>query len=537
MSAEHDEGTSPAALMAWQAEVGALTSGSALQDALLSPKDAQARIQSLPIEDLHRAIRVIGLEDSSEILALASGEQVRGMLDAEIWVKDQLDLERVDPWLTALMRGGPEAMTDRLMALDDAVINWVVRRSIQVIAIEDPDSFDPPDTEYVVTPDNQMCVVFPDPGPRDLPVKVFLDVLMRTAPEYCYNLMVFSSAALDSVLQEDAYRWRSGRMADRGYVDYYDALPVYTAPRPDEITAARQALPRAEGPVGYWMRPVVAPDQRLTAAIERMDPEAQDLFHQGLAYVLNMALSADRVDPWDEAATEGVFQRIRAGLALGLDALAGPEADPKLDAERLAGDTPTFVFRTGYGRMQATARPVTRLVGRGDLRGPGGPTDGVDIEPLRSWAEALGGRHPMDPEGAPLGNPEALALAGGMAQAIAALAEVAPQATLDEDGLPTHGLGARALTHFTATLIGADPDQPLPLDRLAEAHRALFTDGQISDEIRDLAARWWAGRASDTEAPGAGAAALDMLLDAAAEEMGGLNPEELEPRFLRLWIC
>ncbi|MFN3197875.1 MAG: DUF6178 family protein [Bradymonadia bacterium] len=522
---------SPEALAQWQAEIGGLTTGGRLLDALISPKDAERRIQSLPTEDLHRAVKVIGLADAGPILALASGQQVQGMLDGEIWVKDALSLERMDPWLGALMHAGPEALTRHLLAQDDPIINWVVRRSVRVIAIEDPDSFDPPDTEHVVTPDNRMCVVFPDPDPRDLPMKVFLDVLMRTEPEYCYNLLVFSSAALDSVLQEEAYRWRSGRMADRGYVDYYDALRVYTAPRPDELTAAQQALPKVDGPVGYWMRPVVAPDERLAQAIATLDQGQQDLFHQGLAYVLNMALSADRIEAWDTEAAEPVFQRVRAGLALGLDALSAGDVDARADGIRLAEHTPSFIFRTGYGRMQAAARPLTRIVSTGKLRAEGGPADRVDIEPMRTWALALGDRHPQKPDGRPLSSSTDLSEAHQMARNIAALSTAVFSGDLAKTVETQPGIGALAFTEITARVLGLDPTQPLPASALEKAHRAMFSEGALTEAARAAAITWWHDRA-----PEGPIVALDMMLQAATEALAQVDVDALEARFVHLWI-
>ena len=41
-----------------------------------------------------------------------------------------------------------------------------------------------------------------------------------------------------------------------------------------------------------------------------------------LAYVANMALAADRIEPWDLDAYESVVRRLRAGLLLGLSILA-----------------------------------------------------------------------------------------------------------------------------------------------------------------------------------------------------------------------
>ncbi|MEZ4465603.1 MAG: DUF6178 family protein [bacterium] len=365
-------------------------SGSELLDAFISPADAPHLVPMLPVEDLHRAIHRIGLEDAVDILAMASGEQVQGLLDTEIWEGDELSSDRADPWLQALMAAGPDVLGRRLIDLDDELLNWLMRRSVQVIVVEEPDDFDPPDVEHVLTPDGRICICFPDPGERDLPVKIFMDWLMRTAPVYCIDLLIGSSAALDSSLQEDALRWRSGRLADRGYVDFYDALAIYAPP------PAAPATPAAtdDGPAPrHWLASLVDPEARLAAALERVAPDAAERLIAQLGYAANMALSADRREPWDLDGQAETLQRLRAGIVLGLDALGGAGADPAADAELLLRLGPSVVFRNGYARMLAAAEPLRQRSLRPRLRRGDDPVGAFDV-PTWQHAWAAGALRP-----------------------------------------------------------------------------------------------------------------------------------------------
>ena len=40
---------------------------------------------------------------------------------------------------------------------------------------------------------------------------------------------------LSAELEEQSYRWRSGRLADLGYVDFYDALDLFRPLTPDQV--------------------------------------------------------------------------------------------------------------------------------------------------------------------------------------------------------------------------------------------------------------------------------------------------------------
>ena len=105
-------------------------------------------------------IRTIGLADADAVLALASDEQVRGLLDSDGWDRDELKMERLDPWLNALMRCGPDVLGQKLLSLDDSILTEVLKASVQVLVIEDPEDFDAPDVEHVRTPDGALLHLF-----------------------------------------------------------------------------------------------------------------------------------------------------------------------------------------------------------------------------------------------------------------------------------------------------------------------------------------------------------------------------------------
>lgn len=499
---------------AWRGELARARSGGALLNALIDPADAPRLVPMLPVEDLHGFIRRIGLEDCTELLSLTSGAQVQGILDTEIWTKDALEIERLDPWLRALMAAGPEVLAQRLLAQDDELINWTVRRYARAMVVEDPDDFDPPDIEHVLTPDGRLCIFFPEDGERDLPVKIFLDVLMRQHPVFCVDLLIHSSAALDSVLQEQAYRWRSGRMADRGYVDYYEALAIYTPPQ------ASAPVEASEGPAPrHWLVEVVDPDARLNAAIAALEQDERETLAQHLGYTANMALSADRVDLLDEEAARETMTRLRAGLVLGLDALAGSPAVPEQDARVLLLHGPSHVFRVGYARTLEAAKPLRLQAVRQLLRYADDPVGALDHPTWQSWGEALLDRHPRHPEGRPLQANE-LPFAQAWATALAHLVRFAGEARPAEIGL-----GAWLGTGVLRAALGDPGLAPLTADQVAPAHRALFDHGAIRPAARDRVTAWWRESGADDEA------ALALVLDAVRGQLGRLDPQTLDPRF------
>ncbi len=510
----------PTSFAAWREAAEREPRGMQLLNQLISPHDASTLIPMLPSEDLHGFVHRIGLEDCSELLSLASGEQVRDMLDAEIWEGDTLSVERLDPWLTALMHAGPDVLAARLLDLDDAVINWIVRRSVRVVVLDDPEDYNPPAEEHVTTPDGRMTIIFPEGASRDLPTKIFLDWLMRADSELCINLLLGAEAALDSVVQEDAYRWRTARMADRGYVEYYEALAIYAPPPAGVVVTRPTPLP---APPHRWLTPVIDAEARLAQAFAALPEAARATSQTELAFVANMALSADRVEPWDLERQDETLRRLRAGLVLGLDVLGGGQ--PADDVAVLTETPLALVFRHGYARMTAPVRTLAKA--RRALRLGDDATGAVDLDALRPWAEALlGGRHPRRPDGAPIATAADLREAAAAAEALADLVTVAGRSRP-----PATPIGAWIATAFARAAAGLAGDGPLPLSAMATAHRALFTPAGAWTEAAaaSLGAFW-------TQRGGADATARAALATQLIDELSHVAPDDLEPRFVSLWV-
>src|SRR5205807_1291088 len=97
-------------------------------DALLADPEARALIPKLPVQELYYAIKETGLADVHEIVALASPEQLRGFVDLDVWERDRVDVDRLRPWLEALVEAGPEALLRGVDAIDPEVIALYLQR-------------------------------------------------------------------------------------------------------------------------------------------------------------------------------------------------------------------------------------------------------------------------------------------------------------------------------------------------------------------------------------------------------------------------
>ena len=514
----------PTPIAPWRASLLQARSGAELLKQMISVHDAPMLIPQLSVDDLMICIRKIGLADADAVLALASGQQVQGLLDSDCWNRDHFDIERVDPWLGTLMTAGPDVLGRHLLAQDDSLLNLLVQSSIHVIVVEEPEDFEPPDEEHVLTPDGRLCICFPESATRDLPIKIFLDWMMRTNPLLITNLLIHLPAALKTNLEEDAYRWRSGRMADRGYIDYYDALKIYVPASQAEVAKAEQVV-AADGPITqHWLEVFKGKQSRLQAALSAVSSEHLEAVQSSLAVAMNMALSADRVELWDEEHQADVVERIQAGLSLALESLNGVPSTTRQDAATLVATPVSILFRIGYGVTLEAVNRLRRTSVIRRLSGPAGRVDGVDIAELREWAEWLSARHPSMPNGAP---PCSLADIASMRHYTDILTDMA---LVSGEGRPNSvGIGQYLMTQFTNGLLGVDTNGPLPNDQLLNAHALLVDAGEISRSAREAANVWW------LEQGGTNRDAVGALLDWAESELGPVPSHRLDARFTTIF--
>ncbi|APG28619.1 hypothetical protein A7E78_12655 [Syntrophotalea acetylenivorans] len=72
---------------------------------LLDAADGQQLLQILPPQDLFLLIKELGREDSRDLVAMASMDQVTVCIDLDSWQGDQLDDETSLDWLLAALGG------------------------------------------------------------------------------------------------------------------------------------------------------------------------------------------------------------------------------------------------------------------------------------------------------------------------------------------------------------------------------------------------------------------------------------------------
>jgi hypothetical protein len=321
--ADSDEGVIP--LSRWRAALARARRGRKA-DAILNEPDAAQLVPQLPVQDLYYAIKEVGLADAQELVALATPEQVQGFVDLDVWERDHIDEERLGAWIETLAEAGFEKLGDVVEKLDSEVMAlWLQRQArIYDLTIEQPP--DEPEGHYYPTPDRFYMLDILRSGEEGKALERAIDWIYRHDLALGRRVIMSAKWELTSDLEEHAYRWRSGRMADLGYVDFYEALSIYQYLDPATVHIDEQSAVPSPPDTPTELPAVLAASLDEAGFFGRAlgtlssEPEVERL-HAALVLLVNKAMAADRVEPGDTEAGKAELARVVAYLGLGLEYL------------------------------------------------------------------------------------------------------------------------------------------------------------------------------------------------------------------------
>lgn len=128
-----------------------------LLDRMLGAADLALVVPRLPPEVLHRVVQRCGLEDCGELLALATPEQLAGVLDLDVWraeqpgLDEQFDADRFGVWIETLVESGAGAAAGIVARMDVDLVTAALAHHARV--------FDPAAVSPHMAPDGISCEV------------------------------------------------------------------------------------------------------------------------------------------------------------------------------------------------------------------------------------------------------------------------------------------------------------------------------------------------------------------------------------------
>ncbi len=320
-------------------------------------------------------------EQRADLLALATEEQFHSMVDLYGWSGWTPSIEKVEELIAPLVATGLGGAIRAMDRLTDEMRTLLFRRHLVVHQREhlDDDAPEVPETsDLIPTADGYYFIEIPDAENCPTVVRQLVDgLLFRPFEEYHRELEAIRWE-LESSLEEDALRWRTGRMADLGFGTYEEGLRLLAPLDPSAVAArlkSRRTTPllRVDNALPALYREKLEGHPLLEGAFSLLatsaDPQWQaraETLPAEIASMTNLFLSAIRCDLSDLDAVAAGAGMARDLLALGLSAVGGN--GPSDAANALVHEVPGTFIQAAMGVLTPLRQRARQLKKSPSLR-------------------------------------------------------------------------------------------------------------------------------------------------------------------------
>lgn len=323
-------------------------------------------VRSASFEQVFFTLKTLGLGVSFELLPLVSENQVRGFVDLDCWRKDAFVRRPFTQWIAAFVQTGPEETVRAIRGIDPDVVSLFLKDLVEVFEIERDEP--PPDLPLTFTPDGRLAVHLADEGGEASIASMMLDVLFKHDPGLGVSILRRVRYTTRAELEETAYQNRTRRLDVHGFVDYYEALSIYSEPDPGEIfskpdgSAAIEVIPGELAPQSLptvFAESLAGGTFLLTALNGVREADTERLADE-LTALGNRILSANLVNMGEVDGIRIALVEMRDFLTIGLEHLS--DGATTAASAALAGNHIQAVFRTGFAQVARLRNSAQRLI-------------------------------------------------------------------------------------------------------------------------------------------------------------------------------
>ncbi len=360
-------------------EILSLSPQKALDRILDSPQPVEL-LHSFPEEDLYLLIQDIGPQDSLPILSLASEKQWEYILDMDSWHRDRLDMKSLTAWLDLLNRADARRCLKWLVEHKTDLMEFYLFKNIEVKLREhdqDPsefgDDFFSHDNVFYIRILDYPSTDRDDTGQADdinrEQFREFMAKLVDSLATFDHityqKILLESATVIPAESEEEAYRLRNVRLAEKGFLPFEEAMVIYHPLKPKDLKTKRmksyqtKSAPHLPVPVPQYSTGMLEEDTLFSRALSRI-PGQQDLEHLQIEFasLCNQIITADQKPIKDRNELAKIVKKACGYVSIGLQSLTDESERSQTNKEKLCAvmmqkHTLANIFRVGYGQSLA----------------------------------------------------------------------------------------------------------------------------------------------------------------------------------------
>ncbi|MBW1700179.1 MAG: hypothetical protein JRH18_21940 [Deltaproteobacteria bacterium] len=340
----------------------------ALERILNAPEPA-ALVHSFPEEDFYYLLHEIGPEDALPLMSLASDRQWEHILDREAWKKDRIELSCVTRWLELMLKCDAVRCIKWFIEQKTDFIEFYLFKNIE-IAIREPDQ-DPSDLpDDFFTFDDTFYIRILDLPPdapldekadkeRKETIKRFLDHMAVYDYKKYQRVLLETTGIIPAETEEECYRLRNVRLAEKGFLPFEEAMGVYQPVRAEDLkkqTPKHILTEEAEVdlslPVPFYPTNMMDSENLFAEALRNITPTvAMEQLQSEFAALCNQVAVADQKDIKEKEQLRPVVKKASGYLSIALEELTKDQPHRRLEkASAFIVRYPlNQIFRLGFG--------------------------------------------------------------------------------------------------------------------------------------------------------------------------------------------
>ena len=330
-------------------------------------------VHSFPEEDLYLLINEIGPQDALPIISLASAKQWEYILDMDVWEGDRVDPLATTKWLGLLLAADPDRFSQWCADEKKMFTEFFLYHNLEVGIREedqDPADFGPEfstidDTFYFRVKELPL-ETSPDAGPEAVEVlehfkqqrRQLFPALLQKIVNHDYqqyrNLLMEATSIIPAETEEELYRLRNVRLAEKGFLPQEEAVGVYQPLKPQDLPerpikyAETESTDALLPPVPLSSDNLLEKDTLFGSALASIDQVQLKMQLQSeFAGLCNSLIVADRKTVSNRQGLAEIVKKACGYISIGLENL--PD-----DHRRLIQTYPLAdIFRVGFGQALA----------------------------------------------------------------------------------------------------------------------------------------------------------------------------------------
>jgi len=335
-------------------------------DFILDSPQPTALVHSFPEEDLYFMIHEASIEDRLLLLSLASDQQWEFVLDMEGWEKDRLEPASLTRWFDLFLRADPDRLVGGFFNENVELLEFYLFKNIEVIIREhdqDPSDFGEDfftfDDVYYMRLINYPSEHETDDDSRESQKEIVVKLLERLAAHdhlRFQEILVEASYILSGEVEEEAYRMRNVRLAEKGFLPFDEAVGIYQPLSPSELE--NMGIKREvwdleqKGTLTVPIYPVrmLKKDNLFTRALNDIEEELRQQIQAEFAGLCNQIISADKKKIRGREQLDDIVKKACGYISIGLERLASKENafHAGLESSTIKKYPLSRIFRIGY---------------------------------------------------------------------------------------------------------------------------------------------------------------------------------------------